>query len=297
MSAADLLRPSLYFVGRWMFSPRTDWQGRRRRFELATRTLLPPRGTQVAHTPVGGVPAERLTPPAGTHAGTLLYLHGGGYCTGSPATYRALAARLGNALRCATVVPDYRLAPEHPWPAQLEDARAAYEGLLAEGVAPERVVVAGDSAGGHLTLSLALALRDAGLAQPAALGLISPWLDLREATVEARPGTPREPFLNRGIVRAFTRAALDGADPEDPLVSPVLADLRGLAPMVVHLSGDDHVLPDAEALLARAAEQGVEVEHRRLEGVWHVVHAYDAFLPGLDLVGSLARSLGTHLSR
>lgn len=295
MLAADLLRPSLFFVGRWVFSPRTDWEGRRRRFALATSSLRPPRGTKVEERAVGGVPAERLTPRAGTVAGTLLYLHGGGYCTGSPSGYRALAGALAAELRCAAVVPDYRLAPEHPWPAQLEDARAAYEGLLAEGVAPESIVVAGDSAGGHLSLSLALALRDAGLPQPAALGLISPWLDLRPETIEARARTPREPFLNRGLMRAFTQDTLQGADATDPLVSPVLADLRGLAPMVVHIAGDDHLAPDADALVARAREQGVPIEERRMEGVWHVVHVYDPFLPGLDAVGSMARSLAAHL--
>lgn len=291
------LRPSMHVLGRWIFSPRTDWAGRRRRLALGTSSLLPPRGTQVSHEPLGGVPAERLTTRGGTDAGVLLYLHGGGYCTGSPSGYRSLPARLGLALGCAVVVPDYRLAPEYPWPAQLEDARAAYEGLIAEGVSPGRIVVAGDSAGGHLTLSLALSLREAGLPQPAGLGLICPWLDLRDATIAARPDSPREPFLNRGLMGAFTRDTLQGADASDPLVSPVLADLRGLAPMVVHSSGDDHLLPDTDALLRRAREQGVAVEHRRFDGVWHVVHLHEPFLNGVGAVDALAASLGAHLSR
>src|SRR5688500_16672588 len=121
------LRPSLFFVGRWVFSPRTDWAGRRRRLELATTTLLPPFGTKVAHEPVGGVPAERLTPRGAQDDALLLYLHGGGYCTGSAKVSRSLAGALAAQLRCRAVVPDYRLAPEHAWPAQLDDARAAYE--------------------------------------------------------------------------------------------------------------------------------------------------------------------------
>src|SRR5688572_29045638 len=99
------LRPSLFALGRWIFSPRTDWAGRRRRLSLGTRTLLPPRGTQVSRQTMGGVPVERLTTRAGTGAGTLLYLHGGGYCTGEPTGYRSLTARLGQALGCEVVVP------------------------------------------------------------------------------------------------------------------------------------------------------------------------------------------------
>lgn len=290
------LRPSMKVIGRWVFSPDADWKTRRRRMTLAAGSMPAPLGTIHDRTMIGGVPVERLTTRAGTGAGVLLYLHGGGYCVGTAAGYRNLAARLGLALECEVVVVDYRLAPEHPWPAQRDDALAVYEGLLAEGVDPGRILVAGDSAGGHLSLALALKLREAGRPQPAALGLICPWLDLRESAMARRPESPREPFLSREIMAAFTRDTLrDPADGDDPLTSPVLADLEGLAPIVLHSSGDDPLAVEADELARRAAEQGVALEHRRFDGVWHVVHLHEPFLRGVGAVEALTASLRRHL--
>ncbi len=171
-----------------------------------------------------------------------------------------------------------------------------YEGLLAEGVDPGRILVAGDSAGGHLSLALALKLREAGRPQPAALGLICPWLDLRESAMARRPESPREPFLSREIMAAFTRDTLrDPADADDPLTSPVIADLEGLAPIVLHSSGDDPLAVEADELARRAAEQGVALEHRRFDGVWHVVHLHEPFLRGVGAVEALTASLRRHL--
>ena len=286
------VRPSLHVTGRWMFSPRVSWEQRRRRMKLAMSGPVP-RGTAVEEITLGGVRAERLTPP-GAGAGVLLYLHGGGYTVGSPETYRAFIGRLAGAFGAPVIAPYYRLAPEHPYPAAVEDARAVYDALLAEAPAGP-VVVAGDSAGGHLALALALSLRDAGAPLPAALGLICPWLDPGADLAGSRPPAPREPVLNAGFRGACARAFLGDHDVSDPGVTLLTADVRGLPPIVLHSCGDDPLVADARALAARAAEEGAPLEHRHYAGVWHDVHLLAWLLSGIgDPVGDLAASLRRH---
>jgi acetyl esterase/lipase len=157
--------------------------------------------------------------------------------------------------------------------------------------------VAGDSAGGGLTLALAFALRDAGRPLPAALGLICPWTDLRPDLAQRRPPAPREPLLNPHRAGRWARDYLSGgARPDDPLLSPVLGELRGLPPIVMHSCEDDLIVEDSWALARRAEAQGVAIEHHHLEGVWHVVHLSAWVIGGLgDPVGTLGRSLRAHL--
>lgn len=278
-----LVRPQLRAFSRWAFSPRVPWRESRKRVELGLRFPGPPRGTRVEHVELGGVSCEVLR-PSRPHDDerALIYLHGGGYTVGSARLYRPLAARLGAALGWRVIVPDYRLGPEHPYPAALEDALAAWTTVTdGEGADPARVVLAGDSAGGGLGVALALALRDAGRPGPAALGLVCPWLDLTPDAAAGRAPAPREPVLTDGLLRRFARAYLaGGADARDPLVSPLRADPRGLPPLVVQTGEDDLIRADGLRFAQRARTAGVPVIDEELEGLWHVPHLNAPLLSG-----------------
>jgi acetyl esterase/lipase len=241
---------------------------------------------------------EDVRPPGADPERVLLYLHGGGYAVESPRCVRALAARIAAGAGARACVPDYRLAPEHPYPAALQDARAAWDALLADGVDPARIAVAGDSAGGGLSVALALSLRDAGEPLPAVLGLVCPWLDLTPGGVASRPPVPREPILTAGLVARFTHAYLaDGHDPADPLISPVRAELAGLPPVVVHSGGDDLLAGDAAVFEERARAAGVDLDHRRYDGLWHDFHVSAPLLagPGRHAPAELGAALGRRL--
>jgi monoterpene epsilon-lactone hydrolase len=294
------LRPGLHIAARWALSPRVDWPTARRRVELAQRFPGAPSGTDVGHVTVGGVPAEEFTPP-GVDAGDplLVYFHGGGYVVGSPRTHRSLVGRIAGAFGGTALSVDYRLAPEHPHPAALDDARAVWRALTAEqGREPGRIVVAGDSAGAGLTVALALSLRDAGERLPAALGLISPWLDLTLDVERRRPPAPRDVVLTRGLMYAFATAVLGGAKADDPAVSPLLGDLTGLPALVVHTGGDDLIRADGDRLVARARAAGVAVSHEELPGLWHDSHMQAALLsePAGGAPLRMAGALRAHLA-
>ena len=274
------LRAGLHVVARWGLSPRVDWPTARRRVELAQRFPGPPRGTEVKPVMVGGVPAEQFTPPGVRASDALLvYFHGGGYVVGSPRTHRSLVGRMAGAFGAIALSVDYRLAPEHPHPAASDDARAVWRALTTEqGREPGRIVLAGDSAGAGLALALALSLRDAGERLPAALGLISPWLDLTLDVERRRPPAPRDVVLTRGLQHAFAAAFLGAGAPDDPAVSPLLGDLTGLPALVVHTGGDDLIRDDGKRLVARAQAAAVAVSHEELPGLWHDSHMQAALL-------------------
>lgn len=291
-----LARATIGLASRWTLGPGTTFAQQRARTDLLFRLPGAPRGWRAERSAFAGVPCDVLTPPGHPGDGvTLLYLHGGGYVVGSAGAYRGLAGRLGAALGARVVIPDYRLAPEHPAPAALGDSRGVYAAVLAKGAA--RVVVAGDSAGGGLALALAMALRDAGRPAPAALGLICPWVDVRPELTGTRPPAPREPLLNRRITRAWAQAYVSGgAAADDPRVSPLLGDLRGLPPIVVHSCADDLIAGDSRALEARARAVGAPLTHTVLDGLWHDVHLSAWMIRGIgDPVGDLGRALAAQL--
>lgn len=291
----DVARAQLRPLARWLLSPRATWAQSRTRFELATMVPPPPQGTRIVPGSWGGVPGLDVRPSGADDARVLLYLHGGGYCVGSAKAYKALAARIAQSAGARAVVLDYRMADEHPYPAAVDDALSAYRAILDEGVTPGRIAVAGDSAGGGLTLALALAARAAGLPLPGALGLICPWVDLTPEATGRRPEPAGEPLLNRSRINRFAVAYLNGADPTDPLASPIFGDLAGLPPIVLQWAGDDYLGPDGPAIAARAREAGVTVDERCFEGLWHDFH-----LIGPLLAGEAAQALpamGTGLRR
>lgn len=249
----------------------------RRALDSVTGVGLPIRAA-IAPVDAGGIAAEWVRAPASGEECTVLYLHGGGYVSGSPRTHRPLAGEIAHAAGARLLLPDYRLAPEHPFPAALEDAWVAYWWLLKQGVEPDRIVVAGDSAGGGLALALLVALRDAGMPLPAGLVCLSPWVDLTAhgASVLANDGRD---YLNAAAIRATAALYLNGRDPHEPLASPLFADLRGLPPMLIQAGTAELLLDDSKRLARRAAGAGVPVELELWENMVHVWHFLYPFEP------------------
>ena len=278
-----------------VLGPRTPVGVQRWWLDTVTRPTPPAEGVQIRAEELAGRPAEVLLPRDAEPGRTVLYLHGGGFTIGSAATHRALASHLAAASRATVHLLDYRLAPEHPFPAALDDAVAAYRALPARGADPRRTAVAGDSAGGWLALSAVLRLRDAGDRLPAALGLVSPWLDL---TGTSWPADVVDPMLRPAWLRRCAAGFAAGADVSGAEFAPLTAELAGLPPMVVHAGSEEILLEDAVRLARRARAAGVPVELRRFDGLWHVAHASAGMVAAsTSAVSTLGAALAAHLTR
>jgi len=227
---------------------------------------------------LGGVKCERVVPQGALAGRTILYLHGGGYTAGSPRSHRPMVARIAEAAKAVAVSADYRLGPEHRFPAAVEDAVAVYRTLLETGTDPGQLVVAGDSAGGGLTMALALALKAEGLPQPAGFLAISPWVDLTQSGASYRTKADTDPMITKAGLDSAALAYLGGLEASDPLASPVLGNFEGVAPVLIQTGSEEALLSDSITLADVLAHARVEV---RLE-VWpemiHVFHAWGAAL-------------------
>jgi acetyl esterase/lipase len=229
-----------------------------------------------------GVPGEWIRHRHFVEGRVVLYLHGGGYTIGSPRTHRALTSHLAAAARCQVLVPDYRLAPEHPYPAALQDALSAHRALL-ERFEPGQIAIAGDSAGGGLALCTALALRDAGLPMPGALVLISPWTDLSLSGETIDGLDAIDPMLGRAWLQRAGDAYRGDLPATDPRVSPLNASLDGLPPTLVQVGSDEILLSDSRRFMEKARACGLDVQLEVEPGCWHdfqihagLLHAADA---------------------
>lgn len=239
---------------------------------------LPP-GLEVEARELAGRPCEWLRNPGHRADHVLLYLHGGGYVMGSCASHRGLASRLALACGLAAVVPAYRLAPEHPFPAGLDDALAVYHALLASGLDARRIVLAGDSAGGGLTLATLLALRDAGAPLPAAAVLLSPFTDLTCSGETLTTRAAVDPWLDPTFFDPLSRLYAGRHDRAEPLLSPLLGDLRGLPPLCIHVGDQEVLLSDSTRLAERAQAAGVDVTLEVWPELWHVFQFFAPILP------------------
>jgi epsilon-lactone hydrolase len=230
----------------------------------------PPKGTIVEALGIGELDAERLTPPGANPERALLWFHGGAYCMGSPASTRGLAARIAAAIGAWALVPAYRLSPEHPLEASLNDAVTAYRWLVLELGSADQIVVGGASAGGGLALRLLCALREAGDQLPAAASVISPWTDLAITGPSVKKNATSDPIFTSDFIEQALRFLPSVTDPTDPLVSPLYADLSGLPPVIIHVSGTEIILDDSVRFAERARTAGVDVTLRVYPGLWHV---------------------------
>ena len=245
-------------------------QVRAARDKSSARMFKVPAGVAVSPAQLGGLPGEWLRPQGASAASVVLYLHGGAYITGSCHTHRGLAGHLARAADRDCFLLDYRLAPEHPFPAAVDDALAAYLALKAE--QPDRpVALAGDSAGGGLALALALRLRDAGHSAPAAMALLSPWTDLALSLPTHVSKAAVDPFFpNTNTLSAAAQMYAADTALTHPLVSPHYAPLHGLPPTLIHVGEREALLDDALALAAKMRAAGTPVQLQEFAGMWHV---------------------------
>jgi acetyl esterase/lipase len=253
----------------------------RRRIERLASLARPPRRVRVVPVVVDAVPAEWLIPPAAPKDRALLYIHGGAWFMGSTNTHRLFVSHLAYASGVRALSIDYRLAPEHPFPAGLDDCVAAYEWLLRGGIAPEKIVVAGDSAGGNLTLALLIALRDAGRPLPAGAVAISPATDLTFTGESYTARAHLDPILSHlgPDTSSMLKGYITDHDPRHPLISPLYADLRGLPPLLLH-AGDHEVLLDGVVGFGeRAVAAGVAAQTVVWPGMFHVFQVFAPVLP------------------
>lgn len=268
---------------------------------LALTTIAPtPEGVRYEATEIGGVEAEwALTDAAPSAAGpgaTLLYFHGGAYCIGAVATHRGLVGQLALATGMRALSLEYRLAPEHPFPAAIDDAVSAYRALVARGVPPKHIVLAGDSAGGGLTVATLLALRDAGDPLPAAGVCISPWLDMTGSGASWQTRAAEDPMIHRSGLDKCSDMYLAGKDPRTPLASPIFADLRGLPPILIHVGTAEVLLDDSTVFAERARAAGVDVTLEVWEEMIHVWHAFAPVVPeGVQAIARIAEYLRSRL--
>ncbi|WP_225725024.1 MULTISPECIES: alpha/beta hydrolase [unclassified Nocardia] len=269
--AKAVLRP-IYGV---TLNKRLPWRTQRLLLELSSRAQPVPSGTVVHKLRLGGRPAERLTAGSRVPDAAILYLHGGGYAVGSPLTHRSMTARLARETDCAVYALDYRLAPEHPFPAALDDAEAAFAELVAIGYPPERIAIAGDSAGGGLALATAQRLIAEHDQTPAALGLIAPWTDPNEI-----PSGERDLVINKGWSRACAAAYL-GENPSTAAgYAPLHGRLAGLPPTYVQVDVSELLHGQCVTFVAALRAAGVPVRFTESRGLWHVAQIQAALVTG-----------------
>ena len=251
--------------------------------ERISGLIRPPRSVSIVGRRAGSVQGEWISPKRGTPDTAILYLHGGAFCSGSPATHRHLAGRISKQTGAVVFVPHYRLAPEHPFPAALEDCIESYHSLLDAGFSPDRIIIAGDSAGGNLTLVLLLYLRDNGMELPSAGVCLSPVTDLARGDEDTKrldaERAPMDPMIRLHFVAPMIDKYVGKHDPTEPLLSPLFADLRGLPPLLIQAGGDELLLTDARRFAGEAQRAGVDVTLRVYDGMWHVWQIFSPVLP------------------
>lgn len=241
-----------------------------------------PDGVAWEEVDAGGVVAEWIVAPEASNDRVLLYLHGGGYTMGSRATHRVLVSRLSEQARARVLSVDYRLAPEHSYPAAVDDAVAAYRWLLAQGVAADRIAIAGDSAGGGLTLATLLALRDAGDPLPAAAVAISPWADLEGTGDSVQTRAHLDKMVSADALKDNADLYAAGTDLRAPGVSPLYGDYTGLPPLLIQVGDAEILLDDSVRVADRAKAAGVDVTLEVWPEMPHVWHAFAGMLPEAD---------------
>ena len=276
-------------VVRWLTSrymqkldvPNVPVEVAREHLEVITRRLSRrARGVEVHPDRLAGVDVDWLYPKAARRDKILYYLHGGAYVLGSRRTHRKLAGHMAKAAGIAAVLPEYRLAPEHPFPAAIEDAVAVYKALLEAGHGPGDIVIAGDSAGGGLTVATLLSLRHAGVPLPAAAVLLSPFLDVTGSGESMKTRADKDPWFDPDDIHVVARYySPDESQWTNPLVSPVFANVAGLPPMLIQVGDAEILLSDSTRMADHLREEGVDVELEVWPELWHVFQLFVGKMP------------------
>ncbi len=267
----------------------------RKEWEQSAARIPLPENVSAHGLTTNGVSGLLLVPDEPRKAGLILHVHGGGFVVGSPITHRDLGARLALAARADVLLVDYRLAPEHPFPAARDDVLAAYRWALDRGHDANRIVVASDSAGAHVALSMLLEARAAQLAMPHAIVFISPWVDLAQVGESMQTRVDADPLVSAADLADCSRKYLGDKKPHDPSVALLESDLRGLPRMLVHVGEDEILLSDSERLAQRARAAGVNVTLKIWPKLWHVFHAWAPHLSeanrAISEIGEFANAL------
>jgi acetyl esterase/lipase len=261
------------------FNPNIPIDKARRDMESLTKFARLPSNTRVELVSLDTVSAEWVYRNSAPDDRVVLYLHGGGYNMCSPSTHRELAAHISNATNAKVLLLDYRLAPENPFPCALEDAIFAYRWLLGMGLNGGNIAIAGDSAGGGLSLAAAISLRDAGDPLPASIACISPWTDLEMTGDSIQINSEIDPMLNSPSLRIMANNYIGDYDPRFPLISPLYAELKGLSPILIHVGSDEILLDDSRHIAERARNAGINVKLKIYDRLWHVFHLNAKFMP------------------
>jgi monoterpene epsilon-lactone hydrolase len=263
----------------------------------AYEEIAPPAEADVKFEPISanGVKAQWITAPAAATDRAMLYLHGGGYVMGSVHTHRDLIGRISRAAQARVLALDYRLAPEHPFPAAVDDAMAGYRFLLAQGLRPARVAIAGDSAGGGLTLATLISIREAGLAMPAAAVCLSPWVDLEGIGESMKTRLHVDPVASPEGIGQLAQAYLAGKDPRTPLAAPLYAELKGLPPLLIQVGDHEVLLDDSTRVAERARKSEIQVTLEVWPEMIHVWQFFASFLPeGQEAVNGIGKFIREH---
>jgi len=279
---------------RSVIPPELDHVTMRANMESMTGLMPLPADVATESATVSGVPAEWVSTPDADPQRVVLYLHGGAYVIGSVNTHRDLVGRISRASGGRVLNVDYRLAPEHPHPAAVDDAVAAYRWLLDQGQAPAKLAVAGDSAGGGLTIATLVAIRDAGLPMPAAGVALSPWVDLEGIGESMTTAAHLDPMVQKEHLVRMGKLYLGDADPRSPLAAPLYADLSGLPPLLIQVGTAETLLDDSTRIAERARKAGVTVTLDVWDDMIHVFQAFAPILPegqqAVDQIGEYLRA-------
>lgn len=269
-----------------------DVQAMRRGWHTMSQRLPVPRGIAREIVEIASCHAEWLEPPGASDDKVLLYFHGGAYLMGSCATHRPMVSQIARAAGLRALVPEYRLAPEHPFPAAIDDATAIYRALLEQGIAPDSIVVAGDSAGGGLTMAMLLTLRQLGEPMPAFVCLLSPWLDLTGEGESMRTRADHDPWFQPDALHVVANYYCREEQKSDPRVSPVYADFDGLPPVFIQVGEDEILLSDSTRLADGISAVGGLVEIEICPDMWHVFQMFAPYVPeGQRAIEYMARRM------
>jgi acetyl esterase/lipase len=296
MSWQSQILNNMLRIGKWRYQD-TDVRFAMATMRLAINRLAEqrPRGMHTRAEIIGGVPCEWVWQRATANAEQVtIYLHGGGFIAGSPASHYDLAKRLSSASHSRILMVDYRLTPDFSFPAQLDDTLTVYRELLARDVAPKNIAIAGDSAGGNLALACVLRCRELRLPLPVAIVCYSPWVDLTHSGTSIIANADSDHTVPTILLDPMAAMYCGAHDPREPLISPLFAELHDFPPMQLHVSGAEVLLDDTLRLVQRAAAAGVQIEHR----VWpNMPHAFPVFAQFLPEGRAAIRQSGAFLRR